>query len=265
MGRLEGKVAVVTGAGRTGGIGDAICAEFIREGAQAVIGTDMTVPESGPASETGDGLVLMHHDVTSAESWADLASRVRREFGQIDILVNNAGMAIHGGILECSLEDLRKVMAVNHDSIFLGIQTFACDLAEAANRHAGGGAIINTLSAGSYMPNAHNVGYHSAKAAARMLTMCAATELGRCRAARGGVPRDARRREPHHLLLRQEGAGRHDPVRHRRADRAGRGPEGLRPRRLPVRQGGLDRDGLDIHQVRKFVRPCRLRRRERLG
>lgn len=181
MGRLKGKVAVVTGAGRPGGIGHAICTAFLAEGAKAVVATDAVVWEGAPGPESADepdNFRFLLHDVSSFESWQELAAQIHDEIGQIDILVNNAGLSIHGGILETSLDDLHKVMSVNHDGIFFGIKTFADDLTEAAKRHPGGGVILNTLSTGSYMPNAHNLAYHCSKAAARMLTICAATELG---------------------------------------------------------------------------------------
>ncbi|MEN9289199.1 MAG: hypothetical protein RL317_822 [Pseudomonadota bacterium] len=183
MGCLSGKIAVVTGAGREQNIGEAICSAFLEAGASAVIATDITMPD-GKALEArlsvaGPGqLILVEHDVTDPQSWAHLVHKVQSDFGQIDVLVNNAGIAIHGGILETSIEDLRKVMAVNHDSILMGIQSFAPMLSECRSRFAGGASVINTLSIGSYMANAHNIGYHASKAAARMTTMCAAAELG---------------------------------------------------------------------------------------
>ena len=77
-----------------------------------------------------------------------------------------------------SLEDLHKVMAVNHDSGFLGIKHCAPALAEAVKRFPGGGSVVNTVSMASHMPNANNLSYHVSKAAQRMLTMCAAIEFG---------------------------------------------------------------------------------------
>lgn len=183
MGRLEGKVAIVTGAGRAGNIGEAICASFLAEGARAVIATDVTCPdrellEASMALPDRGAFRLYNHDVACEQGWHELARQVIDEFGQIDVLVNNAGFAIHGGILDTSLEDLRRVMAVNHDGIFLGIKVCAPYLEQARERFPGGGSVINTLSAGSYAANAHNIGYHASKAAGRMTTICAAAELG---------------------------------------------------------------------------------------
>lgn len=183
MGRLNGKVAIVTGAGRAGNIGEAICSSFLGEGAAAVIATDIASPdrdqiEASMALPNRGEFRLYDHDVGCEKSWQDIVARVIDEFGRIDVLVNNAGFAIHGGILDTSLEDLRRVMTVNHDGIFLGIKACAPHLERAKERFAGGGSVINTLSAGSYAANAHNIGYHASKAAGRMTTICAAAELG---------------------------------------------------------------------------------------
>jgi len=184
VGRLEGKVAIVTGTGRVGNIGIAVARAFLREGAKAVVGTDFRREQAAEieAIVAGDGsagtFILMEQDVTSEGDWARVANATVGEFGQIDVLVNNAGISIHGGIAQTSLEDLRKVMAVNHDALFLGIKACAPHLASAVQRFDGGGSIINNLSMASYMPNATNIGYHSSKAAGRMLTICAALEYG---------------------------------------------------------------------------------------
>lgn len=184
MQRLEGKIAIVTGAGRPGNIGVAVCDAFLREGATAVIGTDLRCEDSSAITQSlearhGSGrFLLLEHDVTEESSWQQVLQQVLQSFGALDVLVNNAGMSIHGGIASTSLSQLRQVMAVNHDALFLGIRTCMDALAEAHRRHHGGGAIINNLSMASYMPNANNIGYHVSKAAGRMLTLCAANELG---------------------------------------------------------------------------------------
>ena len=184
MARLDGKVAIVTGAGRHGNIGIAVCDAFLREGARAVIATDLRMDASDAMTSEMDGkygagrFKLVEQDVTLEADWAKLVAMVVAEFGGIDILVNNAGISIHGGVETLSLEDLRKVMAVNHDSGFLGMKHCAPALAEAVTRFPGGGSIINTVSMASHMPNANNLSYHVSKAAQRMLTMCGAIEFG---------------------------------------------------------------------------------------
>lgn len=143
MDRLKGKVALVTGAGRLGNIGLAICEAFLREGARGVIGTDLRTDEAEEitgriASQFGSGRFhLLQHDVTSAGDWQRVVAGVTDEFGALDVLVNNAGISVHGGIETTSLDDLRKVMAVNHDALFLGMKACAPELAAAIQRFPG--------------------------------------------------------------------------------------------------------------------------------
>lgn len=104
MGRLEGKVAVVTGAGRVGNIGVAVARAFLREGAKAVVGTDFRRDQAAEieALVRADGspgsFVLMEQDVTSEADWARVTDAAVSGFGQIDVLVNNAGISIHPGV-----------------------------------------------------------------------------------------------------------------------------------------------------------------------
>lgn len=182
--RLEGKVAIVTGAGRNGNIGVAICEAYLREGAKAVVGTDFRQEEAEAikarmaALGAAGTFSLVEHDVTSAADWSRVVEGVAAAHGGLDVLVNNAGISRHGGIADTSLEDLHKVMAVNHDALFLGMQACLPALAQSVSRFPGGGSIINNLSMASYMPSANNIGYHVSKAAGRMLTLCAALEFG---------------------------------------------------------------------------------------
>lgn len=183
-GRLEGKVAIVTGAGRVGNIGLAVCEAFLREGAKAVVGTDLRGDEAQAIKDRVESLFglgrfqLIEHDVTDENDWKRVVNATLGAFGGIDVLVNNAGMSTHGGIASTSLDDLHKVMAVNHDALFLGMKICAPMLAETVQRFPGGGAIVNNLSMSSYMPNVHNLAYTVSKAAARMLTLCGAIEFG---------------------------------------------------------------------------------------
>ena len=184
MGRLKDKVAVVTGAGRIGNIGVAVCDAYLREGCARVIATDISTTEASSVVEMmekyhgGGRFKFIQHDATSEVSWERLINEVLSIFGHLDILVNNAGISTHTGILDTSLDDLHKTMAVNHDALFLGIKACAPLLEESVKRHSGGGVIVNNVSMASYMANPNDVGYSVSKAAARMLTLCAAKELG---------------------------------------------------------------------------------------
>lgn len=182
--RLKDKVAIVTGAGRTGNIGVAICEAFLRAGAKAVVATDINTSEAEAITarfhaQFGAERFLFHpHDTTDEAAWKTVLNTTNDRFGGLDVLVNNAGISVHGGIETTSLEDMRRVMAVNNDALFIGMKLSAPYLAEAVNRYAGGGVIINTLSMASYMPSANNLAYQVSKAAGRMLTMCGAIEMG---------------------------------------------------------------------------------------
>jgi 3alpha(or 20beta)-hydroxysteroid dehydrogenase/cyclopentanol dehydrogenase len=184
MGRLDGKVALVTGAGRAGNIGVAVCKAFLREGAKAVVATDARSDDAKAVAreverEAGPGrFLLLQQDVTGEADWRKVVATTLGEFAGLDVLVNNAGISVHGGVENTSLEDLRRAMAVNHDALFLGMKHCLPALAEAHARFPGGGAIVNNLSMSSYLPNAWNLGYTVSKAAARMLTLCAAEEFG---------------------------------------------------------------------------------------
>lgn len=184
MSRLAGKVALVTGAGRVGNIGVAVCEAFLREGAKAVVGTDFRDDEASAIAQrmadipSGGRFLALHHDVTSEESWHSVVDETVREFGALDVLVNNAGISVHGGVMTTSLADLRRVMAVNHDALFLGMKACVPELERSVARFPGGGSIINNVSMASFMPSDANLGYQVSKAAARMLTLCAAVEFG---------------------------------------------------------------------------------------
>jgi len=180
MGRLDQKVAIVTGAGRPGNIGLAVCEAFLREGA-SVLATDLRDEHRAEIEEKfagyGDRFCFKAQDICSPAEWQNTTELVMERFGQLDVLVNNAGIGAHSNVMTTSLDELRKVMAVNHDSILLGIQACAPLLKTARTRFRGG-SIINTLSMASYMPRGEDLAYQVSKAAARMLTMCAAIELG---------------------------------------------------------------------------------------
>ncbi|KFG89322.1 putative cyclopentanol dehydrogenase [Sphingobium herbicidovorans NBRC 16415] len=184
MNRLQDKIAIVTGAGRVGNIGVAICDAYLREGAKAVVGTDLRTDEAAQIiseieAKHGEGRFrLLAHDTTKEEDWRKVIDTTISEFGGIDILVNNAGISVHGGVESTPLHEMSKVMAVNHDALFLGMKLCIPALSESAHRFPGGGSIINTLSMASYMPSANNLSYQVSKAAGRMLTLCAAVELG---------------------------------------------------------------------------------------
>ncbi len=187
MNRLKDNVAIVTGAGRVGNIGVAVCDAFLREGARAVIGTDIRTDEAAAIicdleSKHGAGRFrLLPHDTTRQDDWEQVINVAVKDCGGLDVLVNNAGISVHGGVESTSIEEMHHVMAVNHDALFLGMKLALPALSESHKRFPGGGSVINTLSMASYMPSANNLSYQVSKAAGRMLTLCAAVEFGKKR------------------------------------------------------------------------------------
>ena len=130
---LSGKIALVTG-GR-GGIGRAICARFLREGA-TVFAADLT--KEGTLSDAADGSRFIRFDVTSEEEARATMARVDQECGKLDILVNAAGIEIEKTIEQTSLADWNRIFAVNVTGTFLASK-YALPLL----RKSGTGSIVN--------------------------------------------------------------------------------------------------------------------------
>jgi NAD(P)-dependent dehydrogenase (short-subunit alcohol dehydrogenase family) len=182
MGRVEGKVALVTGG--ASGIG-AACAEVLaREGAAVVI-TDV---QDAKGTELADAIVkrggrarYFHHDVTSEEAWVGLIGEVKSAFGRLDILVNNAGIGLScPSITVMSLEDFRRQQAVNVEGVFLGLKHGLIYMRDAGN----GGSIINISSLAGLKGSPTLSAYSATKGAVRLLSKSVALE---CAAARDGV------------------------------------------------------------------------------
>jgi NAD(P)-dependent dehydrogenase (short-subunit alcohol dehydrogenase family) len=181
MGRVEGKVALVTGG--ASGIGAGCAAVLAREGATVVI-TDLQDDKGraleGQLAAAGGKARFIHHDVTSEDAWIEVVGEVEREFGRLDILVNNAGMAVaSASITDMSLVDWKRQQAVNVEGVFLGIKHGLPLM-----RRGGGGSIINMSSVAGLKGSAMLAGYCATKGAVRLLTKAVALECG---AAHDGV------------------------------------------------------------------------------
>lgn len=161
--RLEGRIALVTGAGR--GIGHEIATLFASQGA-AVVGAD--VSHSVPAST---GVQAVDLDVTAEDQWRDVVSRIVAGFGRIDILVNNAGGSLgsQAGVTELALDEWNRVIALNQTSVFLGMREVVPPMIG-----SGGGAIVNVSSVYGIAAVGRMAAYQTVKAAVRHLTKVAA-------------------------------------------------------------------------------------------
>jgi 3alpha(or 20beta)-hydroxysteroid dehydrogenase len=173
MGRLDGKVALVTGAARGQGAAEAVA--FAAEGASVVL-TDVLDDEGrAVAAEIGATARYEHHDVTDEDAWQRAVSMAVSEFGRLDILVNNAGISVPPRpIVEVPVADYRRVLEVNLISMYTGIRAAAPSIIE-----AGGGSIVNVSSVNGVVGAPGIAGYVTAKFGIRGLTKTAALELGR--------------------------------------------------------------------------------------
>lgn len=163
MTKLQDKVAIITGAG--GGIGAATARLFAKEGAKLVL-TDINAEAvSVIAKEIGTGSIAIQHNVTDEASWQSVMDQTIRQFGKLDVLVNNAGILHVGDVVHTSLEDWKRVQAVNGDGVFLG-----CKLAVPLMEKSGGGSIINISSNSANMAISTFCAYSASKGLVRSLT-----------------------------------------------------------------------------------------------
>ncbi|GAA5149962.1 glucose 1-dehydrogenase [Pseudonocardia eucalypti] len=168
--RLNGKVAVVTGAAR--GMGAATCRRFVDQGARVLV-TDV-LEEEGEllAKELGASAAFARLDVTDEANWAEVVAHARRRFGRVDVLVNNAGILRAVPIPNMTEQIYRQVVDINQVGVFLGMKAVAGAMAA-----AGGGSIVNISSIDGHQGTPTLVAYVAAKYAVRGMTRVAALEL----------------------------------------------------------------------------------------
>jgi len=180
-GRVEGKVALITGG--ASGIGRGCAEKLAAEGAVAVV-TDLQDDkgaETVSAIEKAGGKAwYLHHDVTDEAAWEGVVAEIKTRHGRLDILVNNAGIGIGGSIVEMKLEDWRRQTAVNLDGVFLGTK-HSIPLMRASGD---GGSIINISSVAGLKGSAMLAGYCATKGGVRLFTKAVAME---CANAKDGI------------------------------------------------------------------------------
>ena len=172
MGRLDGKVALITGGAR--GQGEAEARLFASEGARVVLTDVLDDDGARVAHDIGGHARYEHLDVGDDVEWSRVVDAVLQAFGRLDVLVNNAGILRHHPIEEHPLDDYLDVVRVNQVGCFLGMRAVV-----PAMRTAGGGSIVNTASVAGLVGNAGLVAYTATKFAVRGMTKVAAVELGR--------------------------------------------------------------------------------------
>lgn len=172
MGRVDGKVALITGGAR--GMGAEHARLLLSEGAKVVLADILDDEGDSVASELGADAHYEHLDVTQPEQWASAVAETTRRFGRLDVLVNNAGVAGRKTVRNFELERWRHTLDVNLTGTFLGTQAVVDPMID-----AGGGSIVNISSIEGLRgaPFAH--AYVASKWAVRGLTKSTALELGR--------------------------------------------------------------------------------------
>lgn len=171
-GRLEGKVAIVTGASR--GQGEAEARLFAEEGARVVVADVLEEQGREVAKSIGDAAIFERLDVGSEGDWARVVAAARDHGGRLTTLVNNAGIVGFSAFEETSLDEYMRIIRVNQIGTFLGMRE-----AIPAMTEAGGGAIVNVASIEGLRGSNGLVAYGSSKWAIRGLTKIGAVELAR--------------------------------------------------------------------------------------
>lgn len=175
MGRLSGKIAIITGAAQ--GMGEAHARLFVAEGAQVVLTDVNKTGGAALAKELGEGAIFVEHDVASAEGWKKVVSETEATFGNANILVNNAGViGPVQGLLEFSEDDFLKVCAINQLGVFLGMKAVLPGMIA-----GGGGSIVNISSIAGMLgtKESSNAAYCASKWAVRGMSKLIAAQHGK--------------------------------------------------------------------------------------
>lgn len=171
MGKLDGKVAIITGAAR--GMGAAHARLFVAEGAKVVLADLLSEQGERVAAELGEAARFVPLDVRDRDQWAVVVETAAREFGRVDILVNNAGIFRREPIETHSHELWDEVIGVNLTGVWNGTKAVIDEM-----RKAGGGSIINISSTAGITGYAYLPAYSASKWALRGLTKATALDLG---------------------------------------------------------------------------------------
>ena len=170
--RLQGKVAIITGAARGQGAEEARM--FAKEGAKVVL-ADVTDQEgtavAAEIAEMGGAALYVHLDVTNEDEWDAAVQSAVASFGKLDILVNNAGIWRRGHVLETSSDQWDDIMDVNAKGVFLGTKAAIPEM-----RKAGGGSIVNISSTAGLVGSKTSAAYSASKGAVRIFTKSTAVQ-----------------------------------------------------------------------------------------
>ena len=170
--RLEGKVAIISGAAR--GMGAAEARLFAQEGASVILGdilVDLGEAVAADINQSGGSAMFVKLDVTSESDWENAVGAAVERFGQLSVLVNNAAILRTETVLETTEQIWDDVMSINAKGVFLGVKH-----AIPAMRSAGGGSIINISSGAGITGSKQSAAYHASKGAVRIFTKSAAIQ-----------------------------------------------------------------------------------------
>ena len=172
MGRMDGKVALISGGAR--GQGAAEARLFAREGGKVVIGDLLDVEGMRVAAEIaelGGEALYVHLDVTKEEDWQSAVAAAVSTYGKLDVLVNNAGIWRRGRVEDTTVEDWDAVQNVNSKGVFLGTKAAIPEM-----RKAGGGSVVNISSTAGLVGGPRSTAYTASKGAVRLFTKATAIQ-----------------------------------------------------------------------------------------
>lgn len=182
-GRVEGKIALITGSAQ--GLGEAAARMLAREGARVAIadinidGAEKLARALNAARE--DSAIAVKHDVTSEAEWVGALNATERAFGGLHVLVNNAGIGLTKDFEDVTLEEWRRVHAIDLDGVFLGCRLSIPPIARSVKETNLGGSIVNISSISGIIAGHNMAAYNSAKAAVRHLSKSVALYCARKR------------------------------------------------------------------------------------
>lgn len=180
MSRLEGKVALISGAAR--GIGAETSRKMAAAGAAVVIGdvlADRVRQTAQEITNAGGRALALSLDVTVEASWSAAVAAATKQFGKLDILVNNAGIFLGKDLMDATLEDWRRLVDINMTGVWLGTKLCAPALADSGKSSRHGSAIVNLASVAGIVGSQLDPLYSMSKGGVTLFTKSAALSFGR--------------------------------------------------------------------------------------
>jgi len=180
MNRLDGKVALVSGAAR--GIGAETARKMVAAGAAVVIGdvlADRAREVAKEVTDAGGKALALTLDVTVQGSWTAAVAAATKTFGKLDILVNNAGIFLGKDLMDASMEDWNRLVAINMTGVWLGTKVCAPALAESGKSSRHGSAIVNLASVAGLVGSQLDPLYSMTKGGVTLFTKSAALSFAR--------------------------------------------------------------------------------------